>query len=387
MTTTSADKITNDRRDPVDIDPDDPADIANRNMLAIGRKVDPQRSASTLGKADADQLPDHLPEDPVELAPGFLACCSCGQATEAPRIRAGLIRVPLFNTKANGTVGVGGLVGHVMLARCPECLDRRQLAIKIAAEHPAAGAQLGSVVVDVIDGVLITLELLDKPLPDPKISDAELGSMIRTLSTAGRSATWETVAAERPGLCSPRPWGHVRQATRQVLLRGWIDDAAEQIKMRRPPVAVPPPPAVGPGIKINGGCALCGVDHVDVNALRVHRLGGVATAALEVWTRRESIDIAALGGPSTPDRFAVVVCPTCSDAVRTAGAVGPGAMELALPRHLEDHGEDALAQEVRRGDRRVVGWAGWVVQARYQDQDDPGPSAEPWSHLIFDGAR
>lgn len=40
---------------------------------------------------------------------------------------------------------------------------------------------------------------------------------------------------------------------------------------------------------------------------------------------------------------------------------------------------EALAQQVRLGGWRVVGWAGWVIAARNRDQADPEPNAEPWS--------
>lgn len=368
--------------DPQTIDPTDHDDIVNRNLLAVGRMTDP---TGTMSEAEAARLRDHVPDDPVSLPKGKIACAMCGITVDYPKTRAALIKVPRFAAKTNDKAGAH--LGNTLLSRCATCQDRRQLALRIAADHPAAGAQLGGVVVDVIENVLVALVVLGKPLPTPDISYAELGSMIRTLSTAGRTATWRSIAADRPGQCSRRAYGHVRQATRTILTRAYMDFFAESLKMRRPPVAVPPPPARSGEIKINGGCLMCGIGSVPVNALRVHRLGGPAGAAQTVWRQVEGIAPTSIGGPGTPDRLSGAVCPDCSDAVSSAGGVGVSALEISLARHLERLGDDGTAAVVRAGEWRVIGWGGLVARARAANRPDPAPSKEPWGHVTLDVPR
>lgn len=363
--------------DPSTIDAESAEDRANRSMLAVGRKTDPP---GKLSAEDAERLREAVPSDPVRLPKNHIACAACGQAADYPRTRAALIKVPRFATKTNDKVGAH--LGYTLLSRCPACTDRRHLALCIAAAHPAAGAQLGGVVVDAIDHALVALEVLGKPLPSPEITDAELGSLIRTLSTAGRAATWESIASERSGQCARRPFGHVRQDTRTLLLRGWMDFYAERLKARRPPVAVPPPPARGSGeIKINDGCVMCGIDHVDVPALRVHRSGGPAAAAVDVWTSLEATALTSLGGPTSVERVSGSVCPACTEALGSAGAVGMSAMEISLARRLESLGDEGTARVVRAGEFRLVGWAALVAEARQQGRPDPAPNTRPWSHV------
>lgn len=67
---------------------------------------------------------------------------------------------------------------------------------------------------------------------------------------------------------------------------------------------------------------MCGIGSVPVNALRVHRLGGPVAAAREVWNTVESISPSSIGGPAMVERLAGSVCPTCSEAVSSAGGVG-----------------------------------------------------------------
>lgn len=370
---------------PADIDPTSREDREFRNMLATGRKLDPPRSSSTMTEADAEQLRAAVPDDAVRLPKGKIPCAECGQATAYPEHKAALIKVPQFGQKASGKIGAH--FGYVLLSRCPDCADRRQLALKIAAAHPKASAQLGNVVTDAIEHVLVAFTILGKPLPTPEISDAELGSLIRTMSTAGRAATWQFVAAERSGLCAPKPFAHVRQDVRTTLTRAYMDRVAEQIRMRRPPVQVAPPRATGGGLKVQDGCLMCGIDRVPVNALRVHRLGGPAAAAQDVWRSVEGIAPTNIGGPGMPERVSGSVCPDCAAAVSSAGGIGASAMEIALAKRLAAMGDERTAQVIRAGELRVIGWGALVVEARQHGRPDPAPNTRPWSHWRLPAAR
>lgn len=367
--------------DPSTIDASSIEDRANRTQLAIGRKQDPPRSASTMTATEAARLREVAPTDPVELPAQQLPCAACGVATAPPRVRAALIRVPRFVQRADGTAGPR--TGDVLLTRCNECEDRRQLALRIAADHPRASAQLGNVVVDVIERALIRLHILGRPLPEPDVSDAELGSLIRTMGSFGGSITWQSRAGEHPGECSPRPWGWLRQADRARVQRAWLDHFAETMKMTRPPVAVPPPSPSGDGLQVAGACFCCGVDHVDVPALRAHRLGGPETAARAVWT---PVDVAAVsvGAPPEFQRLSGHLCPACAAAKASAGAVGPTAVEIAVQRHLRDVGRPDLAERERIIEWDTPAFATLVARARQHGQAAPVPCSEPWAFIDFE---
>ena len=57
----------------------------------------------------------------------------------------------------------------------------------------------------------------------------------------------------------------------------------------------------------------------------------------------------------SPDRLAGWLCPPCSEAVDSAGAIGQTAMANALAAHLRSNGRETDAERLRTADPRLVG--------------------------------
>lgn len=354
-------------------DGDDPEDRRNRCHWAVGNREDRLTDRDRISEARAAELRRSLPDDPVELAAGMLACAVCGQAVD-PDDSGEMSIVPLIGAgRVDGTEAK--VIGEVRLSLCPRCTERRQYAVHVAGTHPQAGRVLGGAASTMIEHVFVALDLLGKPLPGLTIPDAELGSLVRNLARPGADVTW--MSSPRPGLAAPFPFGHVRTIARAHLLRGWVDHQYDMAAMNRPDVPVRPPSAEPPGsgMPILGGCLLCGVDHVDVPARRANR------SPLDVWVARCAVSSAALGGPATAAGVRGWTCPECSQAIQDDRSIGPSAIRLAVTRWAEAEDDRGLVSLLNGPDDwRICGWSGLAVRARLKGRS-LAASPKPWYHL------
>lgn len=350
-------------------DPDSKEDRRLRTQIALGGRGTDTVDRDKISGDRAAALRDSIPDDPVALPAGMLACAFCGQAAKAPKSPGAVIKIPVYRAKPEGRIGAE--IERIALVRCSDCVRRRLLALRLAADHPSTTYALGGRAVDAIESALAVLAILGRPLPDPSISDVELASMLRTMSLAARGALWQSQPVS--GRCSPRPWGVLREDVRSRLRRAFLDHQAEMVKARRPPVPVPPPPVpAGPGVPVEGGCLLCGVGAVEVNALKVHR--GTA----HPWQFHGSMSQSALGGPDSRP-VAGHLCAGCADAVRVHG-MGRTAVETSFAAAIEGR-DPGLAGLVRAGETQIRCWAGMVLHSRAAGQPSPPPNSVHWEHV------
>ena len=93
------------------------------------------------------------------------------------------------------------------------------------------------------------------------------------------------------------------------------------------------------------GCRLCGVDVIQVAAIEVVRWGGPEAAAIVAW-RSVTTTASALGGRG-PQGVRGHLCPQCSEAVRSEGAVGPSSRGRALVEYVRRSKGDPKATRLR----------------------------------------
>lgn len=352
-------------------DPDSPQDRKLRTELALDRPTE-HVARPLLTAEQAVELAAQVPDDPVPLPGGKLACPVCGIATVPG---SELVQVPLFKYHADGTVDRA--VGSDDFARCPACEARRQLAERIVAAHPGAVRALGGIVTERTESVLAALAVLDRPLPDPSLPERELASLLRYFVAAG-SARWPL----RPGICAPKPFAHVRERARINLRLAYLRHRRDLAQDQRPPVRLAPPqPPAGvprPAATIADACLFCGVGAVEVSALTVYRLGREA-ATNHVWTYRQ-VDPGSLGAAASPDKIGGFTCPQCTEAIRAAGAVGITAVENSYAATVQDTDPD-LANAVRYGDLQIFTWLEMVRRAQTAGRPPAKPNQRPWQHV------
>lgn len=352
-------------------DPESVSDRRLRSEIAIGKPTDAV-DRPKITDARAAELRKALPDDPVELRAGRLACAECGVSVKAS---TPVMVVPLINgTRVDGSAP--RKVGQVALARCPGCTERHRLAEEIADSHPAARKAVGGLVTAAVDHALLGVQLLGKPVPGVDVSDRVLGSLLRNLSRAAGVAAWSS--APREGVCSPYPWAHVRTTVRARILRAWVGHLNDLESAGRPDVSVRPPSAEPPGrgMMLAGACLFCGRPAVVVPARQVHG----QPSALRWWTSRSAVPSASLGGPTTAAGVKGWLCSDCDLAVADDGAIGPTSIRIALARHADDVGDSEWAKSLRAHDWTFPTWAGLGVRARLKGRP-LAPNTRPWGHL------
>ena len=166
---------------------------------------------------------------------------------------------------------------------------------------------------------------------------------------------------------APEPWAHVSAEWRRELRAAFARVLAFRFAQSQPDQEVPCPDP--------GGCMLCGVGAVEMEATRVAILGGVDGAATFAWTAR-SVVPSSIGGKALRGRVDGYTCPTCERAVTEAGSFGIAAMGRSLAEHLDRAGKPEQAKRVRSAVRldELEGLVAHGVGG--------GPaSREPWEHV------
>ncbi|MFD0806147.1 hypothetical protein ACFQ0K_08630 [Nocardioides caeni] len=311
------------------------------------------------------------------------ACPGCGVRTEPDRGEP-VVTVPVYAARPDGRIGRH--IASAPLTRCAECRTLRDRARALLDAHPAVRGRLGNIADDRTEAALSALVLLGMPLPE-KVTEADLSALLRHLAHPGGAARWEVGA--RPGKHAREAWSHVSESARADLRAAYAALLRERLTECSPDVALTSPTVHywEPDVPAPGGCLLCGVGEVTVPAAQVARVGGREAAQRLVW-RTLSASPGNLGGQRGPARVTGHVCPPCSEALDSVGAVGPTALERALAEHLTATGREAAAQRLRAALAHAVGrvpgltgWGALVYAARARHATPPRPNAQPWAHL------
>lgn len=321
--------------------------------------------------------------DPTPLAEGEHACPGCGVRTLPDRAEP-MVRVPVFAPRPDGAAGRH--IANVSLTRCADCRSLRDRARALLDAHPSVRVRLGNIADERTEAALCGLALLGLPLPESVTGD-HLSSLLRYLAQPGAAVRWEMGA--RPGKHASSPWAHVGESARADMRATYATLLRERLAVGSPDATLTPPRLSywEPDVPAPGGCLLCGVCAVTVTAAEVARVGGREAARRLAW-QTLSTSPATLGGRGAPVRVAGHVCPPCSDALASVGAVGPTALERALAEHLTTTGREEAARRLRAALAQSVGtvpgltgWGALVFATRRRNLTPPRPNAEPWQHL------
>ena len=334
-----------------------------------------------------------VPDDPIRLPAGHLACLMCGVAvrdTDQARV-AGLVAVEALGREGQPPPPPGSprvTTSQTEFLRCPDCLARLDAASALLDAHPHVLDRIGgrSVALHRVECALGALAVLGHDPGRVELPERVLVILLSRLSATGAMARWlarfapVTARDAAPATANPYPWAHVRHVLRLRLREGYAAVLGERVAATAPPVRLPPPPLVAEAgtVRVEGGCLLCGVAVVTMPAAAAVRLGGRSAAAWTVWT-----ELTVLRGA---DRLTGHLCPDCERARESVGAEGPTARERAYLAHLvashrEDDADRLRALIVDDAAPALPGY-GALVHAALQAHDPvPGPSEQPWGHL------
>ncbi|HEU5025239.1 MAG TPA: hypothetical protein VFV01_10005 [Spirillospora sp.] len=284
----------------------------------------------------------------VPLPEGCYACADCGQA--CPEGTPFGSRVPVFRGRRAGldpSMPPPALAGYVLLARCPSCAPRVNLASRLLSGRRDVLHRRGTVARDHLIDALCGLAVVGGANAPTEASDPE--RLIQEFAAGGMASRWAGRAADHPGECASAPWAHVPGEVRADLRGAAGRLLAERMAAGSPPITLAPP--------YGGGCSMCGLNGVRLSAGEVARLGGLDAARASVWTTR--------GGP---------LCRPCADAVERAGSNGPTAVErayLSSGYASGPGGVNALRRRIEDGELTVLPWSG----------SGAAPSSTPWAHM------
>jgi len=277
---------------------------------------------------DIDRVRASVPDDPIRLPSGHLACEGCGIATTGPVVDS----LPLD-------------LGGKIVAQYTRCEDCQQL------DDHAGGDRRVRV-------ALYALAVIGQPAPrDP----LPLVPWMRV------DTSWADPQAPSRDLCNPHPWAHVSMSQRAQIREAYLLAMRSRIRMGAPSIPLPPP--------WGGACLFCGVGSLSLPPIDVVRRGGRERAAHSIW-RRIRPQPTALGGRG-PDLMDGFVCPPCSEALDATGAVGVRARARAFEQHVRENRSEAEANRVRSilDSYEAIVLPGWAAL------DISAPNPEPWSHI------
>lgn len=307
----------------------------------------------TMTEAQVDALRATVPDNPVRLPEGWLACEGCGVA------------VPHAETTSTATPWPATENSRVMPApvpfgRCPACQSLHDAADAYVEAHPLLARRVGPQLArEHIERALFALAILRQPTPE------DIGFLLPRMLAAGSCVRFANPLTLTRGLCSPRPWAHVTVGQRAALRRAYAEVLRDRLALNEPPVALPCP---------TRGCLLCGVVAVSRSAIEVARRGGREASVAAVW-RPMTVPPVALGGQG-PQPVRGHVCPACDDAIQTVGAIGLSARGRALVAHIRPTLGDSKADRLRSmlADEFPPTLPGWGALRL-------PPNRQPWSHL------
>lgn len=287
-----------------------------------------------------------VPDDPIPLPGGHLACEACG------------IPVPVDKPRPDPKYRMN----DADFARCPSCAQVRKQAQAYVDAHPALAGKIGpDIARERIESTLFGLSILALQQPV-----GDLALMLPRMHPAAHGVWFSNPLAMRRGVCSPRPWAHVGLSDRAELRKAFAATLRDRLARSQPPVEIVCP---------TGGCLLCGVRMVQRSAIEVTQRGGQRAMSMAVW-RPVLTSIHALGRKS-PDRANGHVCPECSEAINEAGGIGQHAIGTAVLAHVQHAMGENKARRLQGllmddFPPTLLGWG--ALNTR--------PSGTPWFHLV-----
>jgi hypothetical protein len=337
-----------------------------------------------------------VPDDPIPLPAGSLACRDCGIAVDGPFDPAQVTSEPplfVIRPDGGGSPAPPNQSGEPM-ATCEDCQTRRAVALDLVNRRLPGGLSQGGFhlhgerLADLLARASMGLAALGKPLPDELDATAirsliERFGPIADLAWSARFAPHRRPDARR-GSCAPYPFAHLGLTSRRLIRQAQVHFAADGFARTAPAMPVPPPspePTNASTFAVRGGCLMCGIGTVERPALEVVRAGGREKAAHVIWTPASTTS-AALGGKPSPTHLAGFACPACQAIVRTHG-FGPSAIAKAVAAAVDIKvpiGEDDTLDGAH-------GWGVRVFEAAQAGRPVPQPNREPWGHLDLTALR
>lgn len=309
----------------------------------------------------------------ARLPDGAMPCGFCGVAVPSPG------REDTFQVTPIGADRHGQVLAYrgeaLDFAACPSCVDRHIEAARVLSAHRSIRARFGTDNAQHrLSAAFDVCAVLGVRVPARLAENRDLTvNMIMMLTEAGVGSRWTSmfvpIVTGEAGTsqCAPEPWAHVTAEWRRELRAAFARVLAFRFAQSQPDQAVPCPDP--------GGCMLCGVGAVEMEATRVAVLGGVDGAATFAWTARFAVP-SSIGGKALRGRVDGYTCPTCERAVTDAGSFGVAAMGRSLAEHLDRAGKPEQAKRIRSAVRldELEGLVAHGVGG--------GPaSREPWEHV------
>lgn len=297
-----------------------------------------------------ERLRSSVPDDPIPLPDGHLACEACGVAVAA---RGVATKTVLPSPSENRIITAN-------FARCDDCEAVRARAQAYVEAHPALVARLGDIAGERMESVLFGLSIIGQS------ASGDIGLLLPRMHPAAHGVWFSNPLTTTPGKCSPHRWAHVSLTQRAELRKAFAATLRDRLALSRPPVEIVCP---------SGGCLLCGVRSVERSAVEVTRRGGAEAASRAVW-RPVLTSVHALGRRG-PDQVSGHVCPSCDKAIRDAGGIGQHALGDAVLAHVQHTRGETKARRLRSllendSPPNLLGWG--ALNAR--------PSGSPWFHLV-----
>lgn len=310
-----------------------------------------------------------------------LTCPRCGRPLAPGESVEDVDLLPMGVVRAfpSGTVQVLPYDGEALsMGTCADCHDRTRAAQRAVEAWPHLASRYGrDNAVHRIAAALDAAALVGGArLPDPEHLD--LGAvllMAERLIVPGVAARWaaqfvpHVTGAASLGACAAWPWAHVTEDVRRQARRAVADLIAYRAARHMPPKAIAPPHG--------RACPFCGVASVEVPAVRVVTLGGLAETEARTW-EPVSAPRRAFGG-SDSGTLSGYLCPPCTAALVKVGSVGPSTLEHAYVAHLRRIGRTRAARDLTTtlelgGD--IQGLRSWAVSS-------VPPGSTPWEHVAL----
>lgn len=298
----------------------------------------------TSSDEQTERFRSQVPDDPIPLPVGHLACEVCGVA-----VPVDVFAEVIEPKKAR----------RAPYSRCTDCRAMQHQAAEFAHAHPSLSSRLGMpVAIDRIEWTLWSLAVIGQSM---RTEDVPL--MLTRLYTLGQKLGFRGPTERR--VCSPHAWAHVGLSERAALRAAFGAALRDRLALRAEPVVIDCPSAA---------CLMCGIAKITRSAIEVSRRGSVGATRLATW-RTVMVDRTSLGGSPSPERVEGHVCPDCTEAVDGVGGVGWRARARAVVSyvHRSSSTKANRLQSMVDGDFPPA-LPAWAVVAQ-------SPNAKPWGHL------
>lgn len=286
------------------------------------------------------RLRRQVPDDPIRLARGHLACEGCGVAHAGEVVGS----VPVDPA--------GRIAAHY--TRCGEC---QRIHDQAAATALADGVDFRRT----LNGLYALAVVGHEP-------QSAVTPLLPWLQVVGSVVSWMDPEAPSLDLCNPYPWAHVSLGQRAQIREAFLLALRSRVRLGASSLYLAPP--------WGRACLFCGIGALPMAPIEVVRQGGREKAAHAIWRRILTLPTSLGGhGPDLVDGF---LCPPCSEAADVTGAIGVRARARAFEQHVRATGTAAEANRVRAilDQYDQISLPGWAALGT------SSPNREPWVHIV-----